>query len=163
MAFQWAFDANQVEEAFPLVPIGDYRCRIKSVEEKQSNNGNDMYVITLNISGQTGTVTHWLTLLPDNPGMTNTNLARLWGSFGIPAGTMDSRQWVGKVGACRIKHKPDDSGDLRARVSYFIERKKQDKLPAWVEKSSGGAPAATPAWAADAENAPPFDAGDLPL
>lgn len=162
MAINWNFDSNDVEEGFPLIPIGDHRVRIASATEKQSKTGNDMIELSLDVSNYPGHLFYYLVFLPNNTTMTNTNLKRLWDSFGIEMGNMNTASWVGKVGAARVKHE-EYNGDQTARISYFVERKKQDKLPAWVEKSSGGASTDTHSWVADAENAPPFDAGDLPL
>ena len=130
----WNFDAADVEEGFPLIPVGDYRVRIAAANEKVSKSGNDMIELKLDVSGQTGSLFTYIVFLPDNTTMTNTNLKRLWDSFGIESGNLNTATWIGKVGAVRVKHE-EYLGDLSAKVSYFIERKKQDKLPAWVEKS----------------------------
>lgn len=162
MAINWNFDSKDVDEGFPLIPAGDHRVRIASAIEKQSKTGNDMIELSLDISGQPGHLFYYLVFLPNNTTMTNTNLKRLWDSFGLEIGNMNTASWVGKVGAARVKHE-EHNGDPQAKVSYFIERKKQDKLPAWVEKPGAVTPAAVPAWVTAAENAPPFDDGDLPL
>lgn len=155
MAINWNFDSNDVEEGFPLIPAGDHRVRIASAEEQKSRAGNDKIVLAMDVSNCPGRLFYNLTFLPNNTTMTNTNLKRLWDSFGIEMGNMDIASWVGKVGAARVKHE-EYNGDLRARVSYFIERKKQDRLPAW---QSVGKPASPPAWVQDA----PFAEDDLPL
>lgn len=137
MAIQWNFNANDVEEGFPLIPVGDHRLRIASANEKKSSSGNDMIELSLDVSNYPGRLFYYLVFLPNNTTMTNTNLKRFWDSFGIESGNLNTASWVGKVGAGRVKHE-EYNGDQTARISYFIERKKQDKLPAWVEKSSGG-------------------------
>ena len=96
-----------------------------------------MIKLSLDVSNFPGKLFYYLVFLPNNTTMTNTNLKRLWDSFEIETGNMNTASWVGKVGAARVKHE-EYNGDQTARISYFIERKKQDKLPAWVEKSSGG-------------------------
>ena len=42
MAINWNFNANDVDESFPIIPIGDHRVRIASAEETTSSSGNDM-------------------------------------------------------------------------------------------------------------------------
>lgn len=164
MAINWNFNSNDVEESFPLIPAGDHRVRIASAEEKKSSKGNDMIELSLDISNYPGHLFYYLVFLPNNTTMTNTNLKRLWESFGIETGNMDTSSWVGRVGAARVKHE-EYNGDQTARISYFIERKKQDKLPVWVEKSSGGAAAPAPVSFTPLpdDTQTPFDVGDLPL
>lgn len=158
----WDFNANDVEEGFPLIPAGDHRVRIASATEKQSKTGNDMIELSLDISNYPGHLFYYLVFLQNNTTMTNTNLKRLWDSFGIEVGNMNTASWVGKVGAARVKHE-DYNGDQTARVSYFIERKKQDKLPQWVERSGGAAPAPSGFTDLPSNTQTPFDVGDLPL
>lgn len=159
----WDFNANDVEESFPIIPTGDHRLRIASAEEKQSKKGLNMIELSLDVSGYPGRLYYYLVFMPDNTKMTNTNLSRLWDSFGIQSGNLNIASWVGKVGAGRVKHEPYN-GDMTAKVSYFLDRQKQEKLPAWVEKSAGGVPAASAGFNALPSNTPvPFDMGDLPL
>jgi hypothetical protein len=40
------------------------------------------------------------------------------------------KQWIGAVGAVRIKHE-EYQGNNTAKVAYVIARNRQDKLPAW--------------------------------
>lgn len=163
MAINWNFNGNDVDEGFPLIPQGDHRVRIASVTEKKSKTGNDMIEISLDISNYPGHLFYYLVFLPDNTTMTNTNLKRLWESFGIEIGNMNTASWIGKVGAARIKHE-DYNGDTQAKVSYFIEQKKQDKLPAWIEKSSRSSSSQPPAWSTGIANSDlPFGSDDLPL
>lgn len=150
----WGFDPNDINEDFALIPAGDHRVRIANVEEKVSKSGNDMLKITLDVSGQGGKLFYYLVFMPDNTTMTNTNLKRLWDSFGIESGNLNTHTWVGKVGAARVKHE-DYNGEAQARLSYFIARNKQDALPAW----QGGS---APVGFTEIPNASvPFDMGDL--
>ena len=155
----WNFDANDVQEGFPLIPAGDHRVRISSATEKKSKGGNDMIELVLDVSGHPGSLFYYLVFLPNNKTMTNTNLKRLWDSFGIQTGNLNSSSWVGKVGAARVKHE-EYNGDPQARVSYFIDKSKQDKLPPWVEKTIKASGSGLPDWAADADAAP-FTMEDL--
>ena len=62
------------------------------------------------------------------------------------------KQWIGAVGAVRVKHE-EYNGSTRARVAYCINRRNQEKLPAWNVNNT--APAR--------ENSLPFTADDLPF
>ena len=129
----WNFDANEYEEiSFKPIPVGDHRVRIASAEEKVSGNGNQMIVLTLEVSGFNSKIWHNLTLLPNNPKFTNQKLGELWNSFGIPQGNFDLPSWIGKVGAARVKHE-DYKGEPSPKVSYFISKEKQVKLEPWKE------------------------------
>lgn len=161
MAINWNFNADDVEEGFPLIPVGDHRVRIATAEEKQSGKGNDMIKLTLDISNYPGHLFYYLVFMPDNTKMTNTSLKRLWESFGIAQGNLNLASWIGKVGACRVKHDLYN-GEETAKVSYFLDKRKQESLPPWVERSSNRTSAA-PDWTVDADNAPPFDTDDLPI
>ena len=65
--------------------------------------------------------------------ITNDNLGRIFDSFNITQGNFNLQDWKGKVGAADIKNEPDNKGNMRATVNYFIQRSKQDDLPAWQE------------------------------
>lgn len=133
MAINWNFNASDYEETnFAPIPIGNHRCRIADIEETQSKSCNDMLKITLDVSGQNGTLWYYLVFLPDNAKMTNQKLGELWNSFGIEQGNMNFKSWIGKVGACRVKHEIYE-GENQARLHYFIKRDKQSELPAWKE------------------------------
>jgi hypothetical protein len=73
--------------------------------------------------------------MPDNQKLTNQKLGELWNSFGIPQGNFNLQEWVGKVGAAKVKHE-DYNGEPTAKIAYFINKDRQDKLPAWKEPSN---------------------------
>lgn len=130
-----AWDYQREEKHFDAIPEGKYRVRVKSVEKAVSSKGNDMITIQLDVSGFSKKIFHYITFLPDNPKLTNAKLTEFYDSFkDIPEGSKDLNSWVGKVGACCIKHE-DYNDQTRERVSYFIEASKQDSLPPWVEKA----------------------------
>lgn len=140
MAIQWQFtSADYEEKSFQMIPVGDYRVRIAEAEEKVSANGNQMIVLTLEVSGYSSKIWHNLTLLTNNTKLTNQKLGELWNSFGIPQGNFNLNSWVGKVGAAKVKHE-EYNGNTNPKVAYFINKDRQDKLPAWQEpnKTSGG-------------------------
>ena len=149
MAISWNFNANDYEEqSFAPIPVGDHRVRIANIEEKQSQNGNDMLVLTLDVSGYSSSLWFYLVFMNDNPQMTNQKLGQIFDSFGIQPGNMNFTSWVGKVGGARVKHELYN-GENTAKINYFLSRAKVDNLPAWQDtpgKASvtGGSVAPTP-------------------
>lgn len=133
MAISWNFNANDYEEnSFAPLPVGDHRVRIANAEEAKSKNGNDMVVLTLEVSGHSSSLWYYLAFMPDNPQMTNQKLGQIFDSFGITPGDMNIKNWEGKVGGARVKHE-QYNGETSAKVSYFLSRSKVDKLPAWQD------------------------------
>ena len=140
----WNFDESQVEErSFEVVPVGKHRDRVESAEECTSSKGNDMIKVVMQVSGMAAKLFHYIVFMPDNTQLTNTKLAEFWDSFGIPKGNLSTGSWVGKIGACKVKHE-EYNGEPSAKVSYFLRKKDQDALPAWQEPkgiaSVSGAP-----------------------
>ncbi|MBO5309682.1 MAG: DUF669 domain-containing protein [Clostridia bacterium] len=123
----WNFERE--ETTFEAIPVGDYRCRIKEVEKAVSKNGNDMLIVKLEVSGQASMLFHYITFLNDHPEITNRMLTQVFDSFGIEEGNFNIVTWQGKAGGVHIKH--DDEG--RAKVSYFLSKKKQEDLPDWQQ------------------------------
>ena len=129
-----------------LIPEGSYRIRIKNVEKKKASTGKDMLSFQFDVSGQPSYLFHNIVFLPDRPEITNGNLTRFFDSFkDIPAGDFTLANWIGKVGACTVKHE-EYNGEDQARVGNFIKADKQTSLPAWQEpkRKSDGA-TSTPA------------------
>lgn len=138
----WTFDPSQYSEKnFELIPVGDYRARIADVVEKTFKSGNQGYEITLEINGYNSKMWFYLVLDPSNVAQTNQRIGDFFNSFGITNPAMGSgKQWVGCVGAVRIKHELYN-GNNSAKVAYCIARGRQDKLPAWQNASATAAPA----------------------
>lgn len=135
----WKFNSNEYEEtSFKPIPVGDHRVRIASAEEQTSGKGNQMIKLILDVSGHNSTIWHYLVFMPDNQKLTNQKLGEFFNSFGIQQGNFDLRTWVGKVGAAKVKHE-EYNGEMGAKVAYFINRDRQDKLPAWSEPSNKAA------------------------
>lgn len=129
----WQFnEADYKENDFAPIPVGDHRVRIANVEEKQSANSNDMLVLTLDVSGHSGSLWFYLVFMPQNPQITNQRLGQIFDSFGIQPGNMNFSSWIGKVGGARVKHE-QYNGETSAKVNYFLSRSKVDKLPAWQD------------------------------
>lgn len=125
----WQF--KREEQQFEVIPEGRHRIRIKSAEKALSKNGNDMLVLQLEVSGYSSLLFHYIVFLDDRPEITNRQLTQFFDSFaGIPEGDFNMQNWIGKVGACTVKHE-EYQGQTRARVGYFINADKQGDLPNW--------------------------------
>ena len=121
------------EQQFEVIPEGQYRIRVKSAEKAQSKSGNDMLALQFEVSGHNSTLYHYIVFLQDRPEITNRMLTQFYDSFkDIPEGNSDLASWVGKVGACRVKH-DEYNGSKTAKVSYFIKAEKQGELLPWSE------------------------------
>ena len=134
----WTFNAEDYSESdFSIIPAGDHRVRIMDVEEKVSKSGNEMYEITLAVNGHNSKLWFYLVLDKADPKKTNQRIGDFFNSFGIADRSMGSgKQWVGKVGAVRVKHE-EYNGNMSAKVAYVLSRKNQEKLEAWKTTSNG--------------------------
>ena len=128
---EWNYQRE--ESTFEEIPVGEHRVRIADAEKAISKNGNDMLVLTLDVSGYKSRLWHYVVFMPDHPEITNRNLTSIFDSFGIADGDFNLANWKGKVGACMTKQ--DDFG---TKVRYFLSRKKQEGLPPWKEPSESG-------------------------
>ena len=126
----WQFDPNQYEESsFSIIPVGDHRVRIEDVISKQSKAGNDMFEITLAVSGQSSKLWYYLVLDPSDPKKTNQRIGSFFDSFAITDYNLANfSRWKGKVGAVRVVHE-EYNGEQQAKVRFCLSRKNQDKLP----------------------------------
>ena len=138
----WTFDVTHYEEQdFQIIPVGDHRVRISDVVEKVSRNGNDMFELTFEVSGHSSRLWYYLVLDRTDVQKTNQRIGEFFNSFGITDHNLGSgKQWIGKVGAVRVKHEPYNS-NMTAKVAYVISRKNQEKLPP-AKFTSNAAPAA---------------------
>lgn len=119
------------------VPEGKHRIRIKYAEKAVSKTGNDMLALQFEVSGYDVILYHYIVFLADRPEITNRNLTQFFDSFkDIDDGDFDVSHWIGKVGACTVKHE-EYNGNVNAKVGRFIEADKQADLPAWVEPNNG--------------------------
>ena len=126
-----AWQYQREEQQFAQIPEGRYRIRVKSADKAISKKGNDMLALQFDVSGQTQTLYHYITFLDSRPEITNRMLTSFFDSFkDIADGDFNMTKWIGKVGACQVKH--DEEG--RAKLHYFVPvGKQQDALPPWQE------------------------------
>lgn len=128
-----AWEYNREEQQFEVLPEGRYRIRVKSAEKALSKKGNYMLVLQFDVSGKKQTLYHYITFLKDNPEITNRKLTQFFDSFkDIADGDFNMSNWIGKVGACQVKHE-DYNGNPSAKISYFVRVDKQGDLPPWTE------------------------------
>lgn len=130
MAWQYKREERQ---QFPVVPEGDHRIRIKAADKAVSKKGNDMLTLQFTVSGSGLTIFHYITFMDDKPEMTNRMLTQFFDAFpDIEDGDFNMQNWIGKVGACHVKHE-EYNGNPSAKVSYFLNKKRADALPPWQE------------------------------
>lgn len=133
----WQFKREESSNFTTNVPEGNHRIRVKSAEKAVSKSGNDMLVLQFDVSGYNATLYHYIIFMADKPEITNRMLTQFFDSFkDIPEGEFDTSKWIGKVGACRVKHE-EYNGNTNAKISYFIKADKQADLPAWQEPEGG--------------------------
>ena len=131
----WNYQREE-SNGFEPLPEGKYRIRVKAVEKAQSKKGNEMLVFQFDVSGSNKTLYHYITFLPDNPSVTNGQLTQFFDSFkDIKDGDFTTQNWIGKVGACTVKHE-EYNGNTSAKIGYFIHADKQADLPPWKDNGT---------------------------
>jgi hypothetical protein len=137
----WNFKRENTNSYTTKISEGNHRIRVKSAEKAVSKSGNDMLVLQFDVSGYTETIYHYITFMPDKPEITNRMLTQFFDSFkDIADGELDTAKWVGKVGACSVKHE-EYNGNVNAKVDRFIPAEKQDSLPPWKDADGNVKPA----------------------
>ena len=140
MAINWNYNPQQYKEQdYSIIPECDHRVRINDVKERTFNSGNEGFEITLDVSGYGSKLWYYLVINPSNPEQTNQRLGSFFSSFGITNTNLAAyTQWVGKVGAAKVVHE-EYNGNQSAKVRFFLNKGKQEKLPPW---KGNAAPAA---------------------
>ena len=127
----WNYQRN--EQTFTPIPEGAHRIRIKSADKAVSKSGSNMLALQFEVSGYNSLLYHYIVFMEDKPEITNRNLTQFFDSFkGIQDGDLNINNWIGKVGACMVKH-DEYNGQKSAKVRYFIKADQQDTLPPWRE------------------------------
>ena len=138
---EWKFE--RVEQKYETIPVGKYRLRIRNAEKAVSkNSGNDMLILTFNVSGKNQYLIHYIPFLPDRPEITNRMLTAFFDSFGITGDNFDLSSWIGKTGACQTKMETYN-GEDRPKISYFLNKKAQENLPPWESETAINNPSLT--------------------
>ena len=121
---------------FQTIPEGKHRIRIKSAEKAVSKSGKDMLTLQFEVSGYNSLLYHYIVFLPDRPEITNRMLTQFFDSFkDIKDGDFNMQNWIGKVGACMVKHE-EYNGNTNAKIGYFINADKQGDLPMWKDSNT---------------------------
>jgi len=137
----WNYKREESNGFSTKIPEGNHRIRIKTAEKAVSSKGNDMLVLQFDVSGYAETIYHYITFMQDKPEITNRMLTQFFDAFkDIADGEFDTAKWIGKVGACSVKHS-EYNGNVSAKVDRFIPADKQDGLPQWQEVDGNGKPA----------------------
>lgn len=100
-------------ESTSLEP-GDYRVVIIDAEEKLSQAGNKMLVITLKPSGSNIKLKYYLV----DGEWFDRNLTSIYDSFDIPEGNMEFVSWIGAMGAAKLVR--DDNDYLKVKYLSLI-------------------------------------------
>lgn len=128
-----AWSYNREESSFTLIPEGTHRIRINSVEKVVAKTGREMLAFKFDVSGYSSMIFHNIVFMEDRPQLTNRLLTQFFDAFpGIPDGEFNLQNWIGKVGAAKVRHE-EYNGDKNAKIHYFVAADKQKDLPAWVE------------------------------
>ena len=132
----WEYKREESNSEFQVIPEGEYRIRIKSADKAVSKSGNDMLKLTFEVSGYNSLLFHYIVFMADRPEITNRMLTQFFDSFkDIPEGEFDTNKWIGKVGACKVKHE-EYNGKQSAKIHYFINANNQGSIPAWKEPTN---------------------------
>lgn len=132
----WEYKREESTSERMVIPEGEHRIRIKSADKAVSKSGKDMLTLQFDVSGYSSILYHYIVFMPDRPEITNRMLTQFFDSFkDIPEGEFDTSKWIGKVGACKVKHE-EYNGKQSAKIHYFINANKQGSLPAWKEPTN---------------------------
>jgi hypothetical protein len=95
--------------------IGDNDAYIKSVQEKVSESGNDMLVVTF-ANNDGAEIRHYIV----DGEFKQQKLKQLCIAFNIPFGSQNIQSWIGKRGIVVCKQgKPNSNGNVYNQVSYL--------------------------------------------
>jgi hypothetical protein len=102
-------------DGFKEFSIGDNEAYIKSVQEKVSESGNDMLVVTF-ANNDGAEIRHYIV----DGEFKQQKLKQLCIAFNIPFGSQNIQSWIGKCGIVVSKQgKPNSNGNVYNQVSYL--------------------------------------------
>jgi hypothetical protein len=113
------------EEGFKEFRIGDNDAFVKSVQEKVSESGNPMLVITFE-NDEGAEIKHYIV----DGEYKLQKLKQFYVAFGIPLGSRDFEEWRGKRGIVVCKQGEPYNGKIYNKVSYLRPRLNSNPPPA---------------------------------
>jgi hypothetical protein len=125
-------DTNE-EETYDryLIPEGVHSVRIMNAYKARSGKGHDMIVIQLEVKGYVARLYYYIPFIDGQEEITNRRISQFFDSFqNIRNGDCDMSHWIGRVGACRVRHEAWQS-ETRAVIQYFIPADECVNIPPW--------------------------------
>jgi hypothetical protein len=113
------------EDGFKEFRIGDNDAFVKSVQEKVSESGNPMLVITFE-NNEGAEIKHFIV----DGEYKLQKLKQFYMAFGIPLGSRDFEEWRGKRGIVVCKQGEPYNGKIYNKVSYLRPRLNSNSPPA---------------------------------
>jgi hypothetical protein len=105
------------QDGFKEFRVGDNDAFVKSVEEKVSESGNPMLVITFG-NDEGAEIKHFIV----DGEYKLQKLKQFYLAFGIPLGSRNFEEWRGKRGVVVCKQGEPYNGKVYNKVSYFRSR-----------------------------------------
>ena len=131
------YDPN-LRPSYEVIPVGDYRVRIRSADYHISkNSGKESIKIEFDVSGTKNRLWMYIGCQPETHEQKvrlDQRLGELFEAFHMQP-TMNLVQWAGKVGGVHVKHE-DYNGEKTAKIAYILRPDEQESLPAWQEPGS---------------------------
>lgn len=156
----WSYKREESDRQFAPIPEGNHRIRVRSADKAVSKNGRDMLALQFDVSGYNQILYHYIVFMDDRPEITNRMLTQFFDAFPqIAEGDFNMANWIGKVGACKVKHE-EYNGNQSAKVHYFIAANKQKDLPPWKEPQTTSTGSQLPTGTPDADGF--LSLGDMP-
>ena len=107
---------SQASDGFSEFAIGDNEAFIDKVEEKFSESGNEMLVITFAKTGSAETKIKYYIVDGE---WKMSKLKQLYIAFNIPIGETETSKWLGKTGIVVCKQGKPYNGNIRNEVNYL--------------------------------------------
>jgi hypothetical protein len=115
----------KADDGFKEFRIGDNDAFVKSVQEKVSESGNPMLVITFE-NNEGAEIKHYIV----DGEYKLQKLKQFYTAFGIPLGSRNFEEWRGKRGIVVCKQGEPYNGKIYNKVNYLRPRLNSDSHPA---------------------------------
>lgn len=123
----WTYTGKNVQEypVFKLPPVGDYDCQIIAAEEKLSQSGKDMIVLTVKLM-HPEYKNEIKDFIVNNEHAEQRVYDILASCNAAPTAgfTVHPGAFIGKVGKVRIKHDPYN-GEMYPKVQFWVKPSRQ--------------------------------------